>query len=306
MKKVIYVISILFIIFINTRIVYAKNANFNDVVEEMKNSLSEFQDKISFQSDNDSINITFTEDIENIKPLIIDMKLKLEDNKITYYFNNTMENNEYLFIESLIRNLMLDKLIHTVGKLMEYSTEDIDNFNNNIPINKPTMDNYGIYINDEPYNYIPNIERYSDIEVDYLIENINNFGKGNGIYTIIDNEPDFGYSLNKEKSKCKNDSTLEIVNDENNKQLVIVGAKNKDVCEVFFYVDDLFDYNFTLNAGIVNDFAISLTNFNPNYQEVIENPQTGIIIPISIICFCIIIGGIFYYIVKNKRKLYKI
>ena len=208
------------------------------------------------------------------------MKLKLEDNKITYYFNNTMENNEYLFIESLIRNLMLDKLIHAVGKLRGYSTEDIDNFNNNIPINKPTMDNYGIYINDEPYNYIPNIERYSDIEVDYLIENINNFGKGNGIYTIIDNEPDFGYSLNKEKSKCKNDSTLEIVNDENNKQLVIVGAKNKDVCEVFFNVDDLFAYNFTLNAGIVNDFAISLTNFNPIYQEVIENPQTGIIIPI--------------------------
>lgn len=282
------------------------------IQKEVTTNLLPYQDKVKISSNDNTLNIIFTENVENGNPLIIDTKFVLKNEMLEYQFSNKNENEIYYFKESLIRNLIIESVIKAIGKLNNYSLDQINLFLINMTELNPKLKTHGLEFKAAPYQYSRfNLTGESDIALNVYIENITNYGKGNNSYEKVLNFPVEGYEYNVSKSKCENNSGLQLLNANKLDMSIRIISRQQDDCNVYFSESNLFPYDLTLNASIIKQLSIDLKNFNPaNLQANVDNdennPNTGIFLPITLLVFLGLSSGLLFYFIKKKQIIYKI
>lgn len=288
-----------------------KAMDIDTLKKELVANLWTYKDKVEVNSDSNSLSVIFTEELEKSDPLEVNVTFKLNGDILEYEFNKTSDNDIYYIKEGLIRNLIIENVIKAVGSINGYSKDDIDTFLSNITKLNPMLKTHGIVIDASPFEYKALADDgNSDIAINVYLENINNYGKGNDNYTKVLDFPIEGYEYNESKTKCLNDSEIELI-EVDEKIAVNINAGSQDICNVYFGESNFFNYDLTINSGLIKKMSINLKEFDPTNLQVNDNieennPNTGMFLPISVLLIFIICSGVIFYIIKRKQKIYKI
>ena len=292
--------------------VSAQTIEMQTIIDKLTTNLASYQDKVNITTSDNSFTITFTENgQESEEPLIVKATFTLENDTLNYAYTNENDNEIALIKESLIRNLLIENVIKTVGELKGYTSEEITAFLKNLADINTQMDKQGIAITSENYDYSSirvddKPDENADLVLDIYLENIDNYGHGDNSFTKVVSAPKVGFLYDTDKSKCDNNSELKFLGATDG--YFQIRAKGRDVCSVYFTENDLFPYELNLDEGIVHQMSINLNNFDPTYVEpdIQKNPNTGAFLPFNILAIWLLIGANLYFITKRKRKMYKI
>ena len=294
--------------------VKAENLSLPLIAQDLTSRLSSYGEKIKIDYTTDKLTLSFQED-ENLATKV---DLKLDSNLLVYEYVAPVGEQELFIRESLMKNFLLENVLNSIGHLRGYSEENLKNFYEKMPIQQADLNNQGILVVDEKYEYVPfSLEGKGDIEINVLLENIDNFGHGNDTYQLVENIPHLGYSYSLEKSKCLNESTVKFIEDDQAQNIIQVSANRNDVCQIYFDENNLFNYDLNLNAGLIKNLSVDLNKFNPTNLTVNkpeenkdskeeENPNTGAFIPVIIVFLGLATTIGIFYLTKYRTKIFKI